>query len=105
MGALSNHWIVEDKLKYAWFSQDGREQLFDLAKDPQELQDISADPAYADDLLRLRSFLIADLGRRGDGYSDGEKLIVGNEPKAILPFMESKVTGAHLPSAAPKVTK
>ena len=87
-GPLSNHWIVESSMKYAWFSQSGKEQLFDLAADPTEATDFSLDPSYSEALTRLRGILIADLFARGDGYSDGDKLIVGNDPKAILPFME-----------------
>ena len=105
MGLLSNHWIVSGSLKYAWFSQSGREQLFDLARDPHELKDCAADPAYQEALVRLRGYLIDELGRRGDGYSDGCHLIVGNDPSPLLPFMQSCVTPARVPSAAPTVAK
>jgi arylsulfatase len=92
MGPFSNHWIIEGTLKYVWFSQDGREQLFDLAADPQELCDRAADAAYRDALGRLREYLIETLGRRGDGYSDGQQLLVGADPHPLMPFLKKKAT-------------
>lgn len=96
LGELSSHWILAGSLKYIWFSQSGREQLFDLSKDPHELHDCSHDAGYADDLQRLKGYLIDLLYRRGDGYSDGKKLLVGIKPHNLLPFMESK-TGSAVP--------
>lgn len=81
---------MEGDLKYIWFSQDGREQLFDLGRDPKEQTDCAGDPAYAEALARLRGHLTATLGRRGDGYSDGEKLRTGVRPHALLPFLEKR---------------
>jgi choline-sulfatase len=36
-------------------------QLFDLARDPEELRDVAADPAYADVLARMRERLLSML--------------------------------------------
>lgn len=46
---LDRDWfmIVHDNVKYTWYSDGERPTLFDLAKDPQELRDVAADPAYA----------------------------------------------------------
>ena len=33
----SLQWLTDGREKYVWFSGSGREQLFDLARDPQEL--------------------------------------------------------------------
>lgn len=90
LGTLSSHWIIENNLKYVWFSQDGCEQLFDLSQDPQELTDRSGNSDYAKDLKRLRGYLIDTLGKRGDGYSDGHRLLVGTTPHDLLPFMADK---------------
>ncbi|MDD2213015.1 MAG: arylsulfatase [Oscillospiraceae bacterium] len=87
LGVLSNQWILEGSLKYIWFSQAGREQLFDLARDPRELADLAEDAGYAGELTRLRGYLIDTLARRGDGYSDGHRLLAGTAPHNLLPSM------------------
>ena len=63
-------------MKYCYYPVTGAEQLFDLtADDRQELHDLSKD-ASADDLLATwRNRLIDKLAARGDGFSDGEKLL------------------------------
>ncbi len=42
-GQTDNYWIVRDHEKYVYYPATGEEQLFDLATDPQELHDCSAD--------------------------------------------------------------
>ena len=49
--------IRTDRWKYIRYPQVNREQLFDLAADPLELKDLSADPARADVLRDLRGKL------------------------------------------------
>jgi arylsulfatase A-like enzyme len=53
----------------AWFSPPGEERLFDLRNDPFELVDVSEDPAFHEDLLRMRSALDSWLDRVPD-WSD-----------------------------------
>lgn len=48
------------------FGQRPREELYDLAKDPDQLKNVAADPAYAADLKRLRKQLHQELIRGGD---------------------------------------
>lgn len=43
-----------------------REELFDLKKDPHQMNNVVGDPAYADVLNRLRDQLMAELERTGD---------------------------------------
>jgi arylsulfatase A-like enzyme len=94
MGDLSSHWIIEGPLKYVWFSQSGREQLFDLSSDATERTDYRSDPEHQGALLRLRSLLIRILYERGDGYSDGTHLVTGKTPTAVLPFLDCETTGS-----------
>lgn len=46
--------------RYTWYPGGG-EQLFDLAKDPDELQNVVADPAYAEVRLSLRDNLLEQI--------------------------------------------
>lgn len=79
-GEDSNHYITNGKQKYLWFSQTGREQYFDLEKDPHELKDLINEENYQENINHFRELLISELEGREEGYTDGEKLIVGRKP-------------------------
>lgn len=81
---LSNHFITDGKMKYIWFSQSGREQLFNLMDDPHELTDLADSPSMASELTKWRSILVHELADREEGYSDGSSLIAGRKPLACL---------------------
>jgi arylsulfatase len=78
-GQDSNHFIITKKDKYAWFSQSGVEQYFDMEKDPHELHNAIEDPEYQDRIAYLRGLLIKELEGREEGYSDGNQLIAGRK--------------------------
>jgi len=59
-----------------WFEPNGSERLFDLRADPDELHDVSADPAFAGELARLRAALDAWLARVGDWSREPEDAMV-----------------------------
>lgn len=80
----SNQWITTPQDKYIWFTQTNIEQYFDLAHDPRETHNLINDPQYQERISILRNHLIQELAGREEGYSDGEKLIAGREPKALL---------------------
>ncbi|REK09049.1 MAG: DUF4976 domain-containing protein [Planctomycetota bacterium] len=48
------------------YGQRPREELFDLKKDPHEMQNMAEDPEYAEVLEQLREQLMAELKRTGD---------------------------------------
>ena len=73
----SVQWMTDGHEKYVWFSGDGREQLFNLDDDPQELHDLARDPAFAGRVEHWRQLLIAELRDREEGFTDGEHLIPG----------------------------
>ncbi|MBS5951629.1 MAG: DUF4976 domain-containing protein [Clostridium sp.] len=79
-GEDSNHYITNGKHKYIWFSQTGKEQYFDLEKDPHELKDLINEEDYQENINHFRELLISELEGREEGYTDGEKLIVGRKP-------------------------
>lgn len=83
-GNWSNHYIATGKDKYIWYSQTGKEQYFDLEKDPYERKNLIDEPAVKERVEYLRSLLIKELQDREEGYTDGKQLIVGRQPRAIL---------------------
>lgn len=74
-GEFSNHWIVTETDKYIWHSVTGREQYFDLTKDPHELCDNIHVPECQERIAELRSILIKTLKDRPEGFTDGVCLI------------------------------
>lgn len=83
-GKYSNQYIITNEYKYIWFSQDGREQLFDMKNDRKELVNLSDDPNSQTVLTEYRNILIKELEGREEGYSDGENLVVGCKAKLVL---------------------
>ena len=79
-------YLTDGREKYVWFTQSGREQLFDLATDPEELHDLSAEPSASERLGFWRARLIERLAARPqDGLSDGARLIPGRLLPAVRP--------------------
>lgn len=80
----SYHYITNGKEKYIWFSQTGKEQFFDLEKDPDELYSQDNNREYSERLDYWRQKLIMELDGREEGYTDGRELIVGRQPRTYL---------------------
>lgn len=85
---LSSHFIVTVKDKYIWYSQTGEEQYFNLEIDPKETHNAIHDEIYQPRIQQLRAWLIDELKDREEGYSDGEKLMVGCQPVNQLSFIK-----------------
>lgn len=83
-GIASNHYIVTEEDKYIWYSQTGEEQYFNLEEDPTELHNGIKDGEYSSRIEFLRKMLAKELEGREEGYSDGNRLIVGQTPKQSL---------------------
>jgi len=78
--------LTDGKEKYIWFTKTGREQLFDLANDPEELHDLAADAGAAERLAPWRERMVSVLAARPeDGLSDGRKLVPGSLLPAVRP--------------------
>jgi len=80
----SIHWITNARDKYVWHSANGQELLFDMVNDPQELHNLAAKPRAARRLANCRKHLIQALKGREEGYSDGQRLILGRPERAVL---------------------
>lgn len=81
---LSSQFIVTNHDKYIWYSETGIEQYFDLVNDPKETHNAIQDSQYQQRIHQLRNALIQELKDREEGYSDGEKLMVGCKPITML---------------------
>jgi arylsulfatase len=84
LGQLSNHYVTDGKEKYIWYSQSGREQLFNLVDDPLELTDLSGTDEYKTRLNDWRTILVKELDGREEGYVDNGHLVAGRKPQAYL---------------------
>ena len=80
----SIQWITDGREKYVWMSGEGKQQLFDLAVDPQELHNLMPTPVGERRAQRWRAALIAELTGREEGYTDGQRLIPGRPARACL---------------------
>ena len=85
---LGNQFLVSERDKFIWFSRTGREQYFDLKKDPFELHNAIDDPEYQPRINDLRQKLIDILKNREEGYSNGEQLIPGQKQSPCLSFLK-----------------
>jgi len=65
------HYLVHGRHKYLWFASTNQEQLFDLADDPRELHDLSADAAA---LAPFRAALADHLRATGQAAPDAAAL-------------------------------
>lgn len=79
------HFLVGRCWKYIWFSQTGREQLFDLCNDPHELHDLAQDKDSSARLECWRARLAKELKNRPEGFSDGRQLFAGKPHKNLVP--------------------
>ena len=66
-------WLVTRRNDPQWksyfdhaYGKRPREELFDLKKDPHQMNNVAADPAYAKILAKLRQRLLGELKRTGD---------------------------------------
>jgi arylsulfatase A-like enzyme len=82
--APENHWnaLTDGRMKYIFHARDGEEQLFDLARDPQELHDLAPESEHTAELRRWRSRLIEHLAERGAPFVTAGKL--GLRPERML---------------------
>ena len=75
------HFLTDGRWKYIWYTQTGREHLFDLDADANELHDL----ADSSDLGPWRARLARELQGRPEGFTDGSRLVVGRPHAALVP--------------------
>lgn len=79
-------YLTDGRRKYLWWPGLGREQYFDLEKDPNELHDVAGDPTYAQEIRLWRSRLVRELNGRPEGFTDGTTLLkLAGPTPTVLP--------------------
>jgi len=68
--AKENHWtaLTDGRTKYIFHAMTGEQQLFDLEKDPGELQDLAREPEHAARLKLWRGRMVKHLSERGPPF-------------------------------------
>jgi len=84
----SVQWLTDGREKYVWWSGTGREQLFDLANDPNELRDLA--DSSPERVAPWRTRLVGELEGREEGYSEGGRLITSRPPRASLSHIQGR---------------
>jgi len=87
-----NQWLTDGHQKYIWYTQTGREHLFDLDNDPHETHDLALDADSEQKLAPWRDRMIKTLDGRPEGFADGGKLNVGCEHSHLLPGYDPNET-------------
>jgi len=80
-----HHFLTDGRRKYVWYTQTGREHLFDLDEDPQEGRDLALEPDADVRLRPWREKLIGFLEDRPEGFTNGEKLVAGRPHDPLMP--------------------
>jgi len=73
-----NAWVAltDKRFKYIWFTLTGEEQLFDLATDPGETNNLAIDSKHQKSLESWRKKMVAHLSTRGESWVKENKLVV-----------------------------
>lgn len=79
-GEISNHLIANGNELYAWYSQTGEEQYFDLESDPDNLANLAAERTERVEYWRGK--LTEELTYREEGYVEN-----GRNAKNVLSFL------------------
>jgi len=82
--APENNWtgLTDGKIKYIYYAPDAREQLFDLAADPNEEHNLAPLPEHGQTLELWRSRMEEHLQERGEPYVKDGKLLP--RPQGII---------------------
>jgi arylsulfatase len=72
----NDHWtaLTDGRQKYIYSAYDGREQLFDLDKDPGECHDLAGESSSQDTLKLWRQRVVTHLSERGREFVENGAL-------------------------------
>ena len=86
-----NYWcaLTDGKIKYIWNFSTGKEQLFDLLNDPDELFNLSDNRKYRNEIEKWRKRMIGHLSERGDEFVNDGKLVIREKSLLHSPFYQT----------------
>ena len=67
-GDADYFYLITETHKYIYYPEDGKEQLFDLVNDRQDLVDLATEPAYQELLAQMKAALIAKHEAEGSEF-------------------------------------
>jgi arylsulfatase A-like enzyme len=83
---LGMQFVTDGREKFIWYTRTGREQFFDLVRDPGECRDLIRNPRAKARVALWRKRLIDELAPRSrDGLTDGKRLIAGTNLPSVRP--------------------
>jgi hypothetical protein len=82
-------YISNGKRKYIWFTRTGKEQFFNLEKDPHEQNNLTQKQEFSDELSYFRQSLINELSKRNCGIVEKNKLVV--QSKSMISSFRDKL--------------
>ncbi|RKX35681.1 MAG: arylsulfatase [Verrucomicrobia bacterium] len=86
-------YVTDGKRKFIWLPRIGREQFFDLERDPGETCDLIDDPAAQDEIHKWRGYLVRELADRDCGWvKNGRPFCPGDDP-LVSPFKDTRWQG------------
>ncbi len=77
--------LTDGRTKYIFYAVTGREELFDLDKDPGELHDLAPDPQEAARLAAWRSRMVEHLSERGEAFVKDGRLVAPRKDMLYSP--------------------
>lgn len=87
-----NYWcgLTDGHIKYIFFLPTGKEQLFDLDKDPTESHDLAGEKKSRKLLEQMRSLLAEHLKERGDDWVKDGKILTRDKTLLYSPNFPDK---------------
>jgi arylsulfatase A-like enzyme len=74
-GLTANRMLRDDRYKLIYYPTGNRFHLFDMVEDPNEMHDLSNDPAYQEVKERLERELITYLHDGDEEWAEGDHLV------------------------------
>lgn len=88
--------LTNGKEKFIWFTEDGREQFFDLATDPNECKNLIDSDQDQQRISAWRKRLIETLKDRPEGFVQDGKLIAGRPYPSVMEHVHGDVENHYV---------
>jgi arylsulfatase A-like enzyme len=91
-----DHWtaLTDGHVKYIYYAYDGKEELFDLARDPRELHNLAGQPDAAMALEIWRRRMVEHLSERGEEFVKEGKLAKRTKRMLYSPHYPARKEGS-----------